>query len=108
MSRGNKELCVVMGSALLTLASVSLLCCPTARAGSLGVVPSHARASVPHPTAPADTESDLDDDRAEHWAVPRIAREERVQTAALAVGLAGAGALSARRRGRLREQKRNG
>jgi len=103
---GNKETLVVLGSALLTLASVSLLCCPTARAGSLGVTPHFAKASTS--AAPADSESDLDDDRAEHWAVPGIAREERMQSAVLAVVLIGAGALSARRRGWLKGQKPHG
>jgi len=102
----NKGTLVVMGSALLTLASVSLLCCPTAHAGSPAVPTRHAQASAAPPSA--GNESGLDDDRAEHWAVPGIAREERVQSAGLAAVLICAGALSARRRGRLKGQKQHG
>ncbi len=104
--RWDKGTLLVTGSALLTLSGANLLCCPTARAGSPGGAKSHAPpAAVP---APPEGEDSLDDDRAEHWAVPGIAREERVQSEVLAAVLLCAGALGARRRGRLKGQQRDG
>ncbi len=103
--RWDKGMLVVTSSALLTLTGAGLLWCPAARAGS----PSaslHTQARTP--SASPSGESDLDDDRAEHWAVPGIAREERVQSLALAAALVCAGAMSARRRARLRGQKPHG
>lgn len=102
----DKGTIVVTASALLTLSSISLLCCPTARAGSPGDALGHAQPGVA--PAPSESEDSLDDDRAEHWAVPGIAREERVQSAALAGALLCAGAWGARRRGKLKGQKRHG
>ncbi len=104
--RVGKEIILVTGSALLTLSGISLFCCPTARAGSPAAAQSHAQPAAS--PAPSSSESDLDDDRAEHWAVPGIAREERVQCEALAGILVCAGAFSARRRGQLKGQKRRG
>ncbi len=102
----DKGTIVVTASALLTLSSISLLCCPTARAQRPGNAPGYAQpVAVP---APAESEDSLDDDRAEHWAVPGIAREERVQSAALAGALLCAGAWGAWRRGQLKGQKRHG
>lgn len=106
MRRVQKELGLVLGSALLTLSSVSLLCCPTARAGSPAASQPPA-SSVPS-SSPPDNEDSLDDDRAEHWEVPGIAREGRVQSEALLVSLIGAGAFGVRRRLLLKGQKRRG
>lgn len=104
--RLDKGTVLVTACALLTLSGASLLCCPTAQAGSPGAASGQAQfAAAP---APADSEDSLDDDRAEHWDVPGIAREERVQSGALAVALLGAGALSARRRSLLKGRKRQG
>jgi len=102
----DKGTIVVTASALLTLSSISLLCCPTARAQRPGNAPGYAQpVAVP---APAESEDSLDDDRAEHWAVPGIAREERVQSEVLVAVLLGVGTLGARRRGRLKGQQRDG
>lgn len=101
--RFDKAALMVTASALLATSSMGFLCCPTAHAGSPAVAPSAAK-----PAAAPDGEDSLDDDRAEHWAVPGIAREERAQIAALTLGLAGAGALSLRRRAVLKGKKRHG
>ena len=97
---------LVAACAFLTLSGASLLCCPTARAGSPASAPAQAHSAAA--PAPTGSEDSLDDDRAEHWDVPGIAREERVQSGALAVALLGAGALSARRRSLLKARKRQG
>ncbi len=104
--RVDKGMILVTGSALLALGSVSLLCCPTARAGSPYGAKTRAASSAA--AAPASSEDSLDDDRAEHWAVPAIAREERTQSGVLVVALIGVGAGSARRRTLLKGQKRHG
>lgn len=100
---------LVTGCAVLTLSGASLLCCPTAHAGSPARAASAAFAASAAPASPAQApqagEDTLDDDRAEHWAVPEIAREGQVQCVALGAALLAAGAFGMRRRSILKGQR---
>ena len=95
--RTDKSVCIVIGSAVLTLASLSFVFCPTAHAG--GPAKSAVAAS-----APADDDGD-GDELLEHWNNPAYAGEERRQLAGLTLLLTGAGITAARRRQKMRRAR---
>lgn len=84
-----------MGSAFLTLASLSFVFCPIAQAGG------PVRPAVTAPAPPPDDDGD-GDELMEHWNNPAYAGEERRQMAGLTLLLTGAGVTAVRRRQKMR------
>lgn len=109
--RLDRSFWVVAATAMLTLASTSLLICPTAHAG--GPPPSNVSVPSATPTQASRTALTLEmdddgDELLEHWGDAKYSREERLQLAGMAVLLTGAGVGGVLRRRGFRRATANG